>query len=199
MSEDYTDYAKYSHWGMFEPDNQSQYSKINSIPNTVEPVIREGSHPVEDTNWKDRYDIIKKKLDLTEQVLKMRISALEQKCLELENKLKEETPLWKQVFEQTTFHNGHGQMTLGRLTLSEIKKLLQDMQDNVPDKFDPLNDIFYLSLFLENDGSFSGNINQSLNDEDDRLWLSIHNVVIDETSLTKGHSADEGDDDEWED
>lgn len=179
MTEDYTDLKTCSHWGMFDPDNQFRYKKHNVLPTNVLPKMCQES----DVNWKDRYETLKKKLELTEDSLRMKISKLEQRCAELDKRLKDETPLWKQVFNQTNFYNGHGQMNLERLTLSEIKKLLQDLQDNIPKQFDPMNDVFYLSLYVESDGSFSGNIHQSLDDNKDRLWLSLYNVVIDEGSV----------------
>lgn len=192
MTEDYTDLQICSHWGMFDPNSQFQYAP------TVLPEIREGNYWPDEINWKDRYEILKKKSKIAEDSLKLKISKLEQKCAELHKKLKEETPLWKQVFNQTDFYNGHGQMTLGRLTLSEIKKLLQDLQENVPKQFDPMNDIFYLSLCVESDGTFSGSVNQSLDDGDDRLWLSIYSVVIDEGSVDESKPIVTKDEDDSE-
>jgi hypothetical protein len=73
-------------------------------------------------------------------------------------------------------------MTLESLTLSEVKNLLKDMQENVPEQFDPDCDIFYLALHLENDGTLSGDIHQSIGDG--RLWLSIDKIVVDSDSVT---------------
>lgn len=98
--------------------------------------------------------------------------------LEELNSKKEDTPLWKQVFNQTTYYNGHGQMELHSLHKDEIAKLLVDLSDNC----DSLEDIFHLKLFVEKSLGgvtyWSGSIYQDV-DNEDKLWVTINNVILD--------------------
>lgn len=99
--------------------------------------------------------------------LKNKIKALE---LELES-YKNTTPLYKLVLNQTEFYNGHGQLTISELKFSEIKKLLIDLREN----YDGLEDVFSIQMFVENDGSWSGTV-----ENDKRMWLTIEKIVFDE-------------------
>lgn len=88
------------------------------------------------------------------------------------------TPLWKQVLEQKEFYKGHGQMTLSEITLPEVKELLEDLSNNCGE----IENIFYVSLFSEEDGRWSGHVQQSIkvaNSGLDKLWLSINTIVAD--------------------
>ena len=106
------------------------------------------------------------------------IKKLEERIEQLERKASnttESTPLWKHVLNQTNFYNGHGQLTIAEIKLSEVKTLLKDLEDNC----NSLNDLFSLNLFLESDGSWSGNVYQFISSNEEKLWVSFDKVIID--------------------
>jgi hypothetical protein len=105
------------------------------------------------------------------------IKKLENQVQELEKELKKykvQTPLYKLVFDQKEWYNGHGQLVLSEITITEIQKLLNDMTEN----YDKLEDIFHLKLYTEENGAWSGSI---YNDEGgkEKMWVSFEKIIID--------------------
>lgn len=123
--------------------------------------------------------------DLAEDVLYLR-KKVDEHLAEIDRKLKiledgiyqKPTPLWKQVLNQTEFYNGHGQLILPEIKLSEAKKLLKDLSFNWEEN---LCDIFYLQMMDEENSDWSGSIYQcsGISDNEDRLWVSFERVIID--------------------
>lgn len=107
-----------------------------------------------------------------------RIEMLENKILlqEASDKLVKTTPLWKQILSQSDFWNNHGKMRIPKLKLSEITRLLVDLQDNCTF----LEDIFDVRLIVENTC-----ISGSIYDSSDKLWLTIDEVIIDEGAVNE--------------
>ena len=123
--------------------------------------------------------------DLAEDVLCLR-QKVDEHLAEIDKKLKileegiyqEPTPLWKQVFNQTEFYNGHGQLTLSEIKLSEVGKLLKGLEDNWDED---LNDMFYINMMMEKDLSWSGSVYQCTGGfgSQDKLWVSFDKIIID--------------------
>lgn len=111
------------------------------------------------------------------KTLEIKMKGLEEKNSFLEKELekyKSQTPLYRLVFDQKEWYNGHGQLELSEIRLSEIKKLLTDMTEN----YDKLEDIFHLKLYIETNGNWSGSI---YNDEDgkEKMWVSFEKIIMD--------------------
>jgi len=83
-------------------------------------------------------------------------------------------PFWKQVFNQTEFYNGNGQMEISEMELSSIQKLIDDLSKNCG----CIEDIFYLQMFSEVDGRWCGSIYQDMGGSG-KLWLHIEDIIID--------------------
>jgi len=123
--------------------------------------------------------------DLAEDVFYLR-QKVDEHLAEIDRKLKileediyqEPTPLWKQVLNQTEFYNGHGQLSLSEIKLSEVGKLLKDLEDNWEED---LNDMFYINMMMEKDLSWSGSVYQCTGDStsQDKLWASFDKIIID--------------------
>lgn len=91
----------------------------------------------------------------------------------------ESTPLWKQVLNQKEFYNGHGEMVLSEITLTEALHLCEQLTENINE----INDIFILELCpeeLDGEKYISGIIKQcsGLGENEDKIWISFDKVVI---------------------
>jgi hypothetical protein len=111
-------------------------------------------------------------------------SMIEAMIFEIEDKeSEEETTIesfgglnYKTIFGQKEFYNGHGQLQVDELSLTECLGLIKQLGDNSKETDKPVYNIFYLSIFPEKEG-YSGNIHQSVIG-DDILWLTINNLDI---------------------
>tara|TARA_R110002126_G_scaffold192495_9_gene340684 strand:- start:1378 stop:1710 length:333 start_codon:yes stop_codon:yes gene_type:complete len=110
---------------------------------------------------------------MKKSLLKLKIKTLED-IISKNKEIVHPIPFWRQVLDQKVFYNGHGQFIEPELNISDIKTLINSLTDNCGQ----INDIFYLKLFSEGTG-WGGSVYQSLDIcEEDKLWLSIENVII---------------------
>jgi len=86
---------------------------------------------------------------------------------------------YKDVFEQKDFYNGHGQLEVPRMTLTDITGLIKELEDHVDESGDYSNDIFTLKLYVDDDGKYSGTIYQEI-PHNPKMWLSVREVLVDE-------------------
>ena len=85
---------------------------------------------------------------------------------------------YKDVFEQEEFYNGHGQLEVPRMTLTEASGLIRELEDHADESESPMDNIFTLKLYVADDGKYSGSIYQETTRP--KMWLSIGEVLVDE-------------------
>jgi len=85
---------------------------------------------------------------------------------------------YKDVFEQEEFYNGHGQLKVPRMTLTDISGLIKELEDHADESESPMDNIFTLKLYVADDGKYSGSIYQETTRP--KMWLSIGEVLVDE-------------------
>lgn len=77
------------------------------------------------------------------------------------------------VLRQTTLYNGHGQLEVSEMSLSDIRQLSVDLGEG------GLRDI-YIKLYPEGGGRLSCSIyEESVLDGKDKLWFGVENVIMD--------------------
>ena len=86
---------------------------------------------------------------------------------------------YKDVFEQEEFYNGHGQLEVPRMALTDISGLIKELEDHADESEDPINNIFTLKLYINCNGSYSGSICQETSPSP-KLWLSVDEVLVNE-------------------
>ena len=86
---------------------------------------------------------------------------------------------YKDVFEQEEFYNGHGQLEVVRMKLSEISGLIKELEDHADESGEYSQDIFTLKLYVDDMGKFSGTIYQEISPTP-KMWLSVGEVLVDE-------------------